>query len=418
MLRIQDPPEESKQEEVRMTLDGLAQEGARQLLMTALEEEVSDYIERHVQERDEKGHALVVRNGRAQARKLTMGCGTMELEAPRVNDKREVEGERQRFTSGILPPYMRRSPKVSEVLPLLYLRGLSTNDFRPALKELLGEDASGLSPTAITRLTGKWQSEYDEFHKRDLSKDTFAYIWIDGIHFNVRLEDDRLCTLVVLGVRADRTKVLLAVEDGYRESEESWAYVLRDLKRRGLEVPLLAIGDGALGFWAAARNVWPATRHQLCWVHKLKNVLDKLPKRLHGRAKSALKEIMKAETKQLADVAVKRFDTDFGAKYPKAVASLTKHQDELLTFYDFPAEHWDHIRTTNPIESAFATVRLRQRVTKGAGSRSKALLMAYKLLDMASLRWRRVKAPGLVARLMQGGKFVDGIEETLKRSAA
>ena len=349
---------------------------------------------------------------------LTMGCGTMELEAPRVNDKREVEGERQRFTSGILPPYMRRSPKVSEVLPLLYLRGLSTNDFRPALKELLGEDASGLSPTAITRLTGKWQSEYDEFHKRDLSKDTFAYIWIDGIHFNVRLEDDRLCTLVVLGVRADGTKVLLAVEDGYRESEESWAYVLRDLERRGLEVPLLAIGDGALGFWAAARNVWPATRHQLCWVHKLKNVLDKLPKRLHGRAKSALKEIMKAETKQLADVAVKRFDTDFGAKYPKAVASLTKHQDELLTFYDFPAEHWDHIRTTNPIESAFATVRLRQRVTKGAGSRSKALLMAYKLLDMASLRWRRVKAPGLVARLMQGGKFVDGIEENLKRSAA
>ena len=247
MLRIQDPPEESKQEEVRMTLDGLAQEGARQLLMTALEEEVSDYIERHVQERDEKGHALVVRNGRAQARKLTMGCGTMELEAPRVNDKREVEGERQRFTSGILPPYMRRSPKVSEVLPLLYLRGLSTNDFRPALKELLGEDASGLSPTAITRLTGKWQSEYDEFHKRDLSKDTFAYIWIDGIHFNVRLEDDRLCTLVVLGVRADGTKVLLAVEDGYRESEESWAYVLRDLERRGLEVPLLAIGDGRIG---------------------------------------------------------------------------------------------------------------------------------------------------------------------------
>ena len=212
--------------------------------------------------------------------------------------------------------------------------------------------------------------------------------------------------------------MLLAVEDGYRESEESWAYVLRDLERRGLEVPLLAIGDGALGFWAAARNVWPATRHQLCWVHKLKNVLDKLPKRLHGRAKSALKEIMKAETKQLADVAVKRFDTDFGAKYPKAVASLTKHQDELLTFYDFPAEHWDHIRTTNLIESAFATVRLRQRVTKGAGSRSKALLMAYKLLDMASLRWRRVKAPGLVARLMQGGKFVDGIEENLKRSAA
>ena len=270
--------------------------------------------------------------------------------------------------SGILPPYMRRSPKVSEVLPLLYLRGLSTNDFRPALKELLGEDASGLSPTAITRLTGKWQSEYDEFHKRDLSKDTFAYILESMAFISMSAWRTIACApLSFLGFGPMGQKVLLAVEDGYRESEESWAYVLRDLERRGLEVPLLAIGDGALGFWAAARNVWPATRHQLCWVHKLKNVLDKLPKRFHGRAKSALKEIMKAETKQLADVAVKRFDTDFGAKYPKAVASLTKHQDELLTFYDFPAEHWDHIRTTNPIESAFATVRLRQRVTKGAG---------------------------------------------------
>ncbi len=211
MLRIQDPPKESKQEEVEKTLDGLAREGARRMLMSALEEEVSDYVERHVEERDEDGHALVVRNGRARARKVTMGCGTVEVEAPRVNDKRVEDGERQRFTSGILPPYMRRSPKVSEVLPVLYLRGLSTNDFRPALKDLLGEDASGLSSTAITRLTAKWQSEYDDFRKRDLSKEDYAYIWVDGIHFNVRLEDDRLCTLVVLGVRADGTKELLAV---------------------------------------------------------------------------------------------------------------------------------------------------------------------------------------------------------------
>ena len=304
------------------------------------------------------------------------------------------------------------------MLPLLYLRGLSTNDFGPALKELLGEDAAGLSSTAITRLTAKWQSEYEDFRKRDLSREDYAYIWVDGIHFNVRLEDDRLCTLVVLGVRADGTKELLAVEDGYRESEESWAYVLRGLERRGMKAPLVSIGDGALGFWAAVRNVWPENAPPVCgWVHKLKNVLDKLPKRLHGRAKVALNEIMKAETKEQAEEAVERFESDFGAKYAKAVASLTSRQDELLTFYDFPAQHWKHIRTANPIESAFATVRLRQRVTKGAGSRSKALLMAYKLLDMASHRWRRVNAPGLVARLILGEKFIDGLNEEARNAA-
>ena len=417
MLRIQDPPTEAKREEVESPLDALAREGARRMLMRALDEEVGDYIERHCEDRDENGHALVVRNGRARARKVTMGCGTVEVEAPRVNDKRVVDGERQRFTSGILPPYMRRSPKVSELLPVLYLRGLSTNDFGPALKELLGEDASGLSATAVTKLTAKWQSEYDEFRKRDLSGEEYAYIWVDGVHFNVRLEEDRLCTLVVIGVRADGTKELLAVEDGYRESEESWAYVLRDLDRRGMKAPVLAIGDGALGFWAAVRNVWPDTSHQLCWVHKLKNVLDKLPRRIHGRAKLALNEIIKAETRIQAEEALEKFASDYGAKYPKAVASVSKHQKELLAFFDFPAEHWEHIRTANPIESTFATVRLRQRVTKGAGSRSKALLMAYKLLDMASHRWRRVNAPGLVARLLRGEKFVDGLTEEARNAA-
>lgn len=417
MLRIQDPRKETKREEVGTALDELAREGARRMLKTALEEEVTSYIDRHAGERDEDGHALVVRNGRARARKVTMGCGTVEVEAPRVNDKRVLDGERQRFMSAILPPYMRRSPKVSEVLPVLYLRGLSTNDFGPALKDLLGEDASGLSSTAIARMTAKWQAEYDDFRKRDLSGQDYAYIWVDGIHFNVRLEDDRLCTLVVLGVRADGTKELLAVEDGYRESEESWAYVLRDLERRGMKRPLLAIGDGVLGFWAAVRNVWPETRHQLCWVHKLKNVLDKLPKRLHGRAKLALKEIINAESKEAAEEAAEQFEADFGAKYPKAVASLTDNQEQLLTFYDFPAQHWEHIRTANPIESAFATVRLRQRVTKGAGSRSKALLMAYKLLDMASLRWRRINAPGLVARLLLGEKFTDGLNQEARNAA-
>ncbi len=418
MLRIQDPPRSTKEEEVGTTLDGIAREGARRMLVEALEEEVADYIARHRGERDEAGLAFVVRNGHAQSRKITMGSGTVEVDAPRVNDKRVIDGERQRFRSGILPPYMRRSPKVSEVLPLLYLRGLSTNDFGPALKELLGKDASGLSPTAISRLTAKWQSEYYAFRKRDLSSEAYAYIWVDGVHFNVRLEDDRLCTLVVLGVRADGTKQLLAVEDGYRESEESWSELLRDLSRRGMKSPLLAIGDGALGFWAGVRNVWPETKKQLCWVHKIKNVLDKLPKRLHARAKRALHEIIKAETREQAEEACTRLETDFGAKYPKAVASVTKNQDELLAFFAFPAQHWEHIRTANPIESAFATVRLRQRVTKGAGSRSKALLMAYKLLDMASQRWRRINAPSLTARVLEGIKFVDGLEQKEERSAA
>ena len=416
MLRIQDPGKETK-EEVGRSLDGIAREGARRLLVQALEEEVSEYIERHRCERDEQGRALVVRNGRARGRKITMGCGTVEIESPRVNDKRVLGGERQRFTSGILPPYMRRSPKVSEVLPVLYLRGLSTNDFEPTLKELLGEEASGLSATAISRLTAKWQSEYEAFRKRDLSGEDYLYVWVDGVHFNVRLEDDRLCTLVVLGVRADGTKELLAVEDGYRESKESWGSVLRDLKSRGMNPPVVAIGDGALGFWAAARDVWPQTRQQLCWVHKLANVLDKLPKRLHGRAKRALHEVMRAATKEQAEEASRRFETEFGAKYPKAVASLVDHQEKLLTFFEFPAAHWDHIRTVNPIESAFATVKLRQRVTKGAGSRSKALLMAFKLLDMASHRWRRIKAPGLVARVLEGEIFVDGLSKEERNAA-
>jgi transposase-like protein len=250
------------------------------MLVEALEAEVSDYLERHRDERDAEGRALVVRNGRSKTRRVTLGCGTVEVEAPRVNDKRVVNGERARFTSELLPPYMRRSPKVEEVLPVLYLRGLSTGDFEPALKSLLGDKASGLSSTTIARLTTSWKSEYEAFRKRELSDEEYAYVWVDGVHFNIRLEDDRLCTLVVLGERKDGTKRVLAVEDGYRESKESWLMTLRDLVRRGMKAPLLATGDGALGFWAPAREVWPETKHQLCWVHKLKNVLDKLPRRL------------------------------------------------------------------------------------------------------------------------------------------
>jgi transposase-like protein len=380
------------------------------MLHRALEVEVEGYLERHRDARDEAGHALVTRNGKARPRKVTIGSGTMEVTAPRVRDERLDEaGERCRFTSEILPPYMRRSPKVAEVLPILYLRGLSTGDFREALPALLGEEASaGLSPTTITRLTAEWQQEYEMFRKRDIRSKRFAYIWADGVHFRIRLEDDRLCTLVLIGVREDGSKELIAVEDGYRESKESWLSVLRDLAARGVEAPLLAIGDGALGFWAALREVWPEAAEQRCWVHRTANVLDKLPKRLQGKAKSLLHEIFNAETKEIAEEQVDHFVAAYEDKYPKAVASLLRDHEKMLTFYDFPAAHWQSIRSTNVVESAFATVRLRQRVTKGAGSRAKGLTMAFKLLAMAEKRWRRIRSPQLVQELLKGTKFVDG----------
>jgi transposase-like protein len=384
------------------------------MLVTALEAEVAAYIEAHRDQRDEGGRALVVRNGKARPRQVTLGAGTVEVEAPRVHDRRPD----QRFTSQLLPPYMRRSPKVAEVLPILYLRGLSTGDFREALPVLLGEEASGLSPTTITRLTSGWDREYQAFRHRDLSATDYVYVWVDGVHFRVRLEEDRLCTLVVIGARADGTKELLAVEDGYRESAESWSSVLRDLQARGLRAPALAIGDGALGSWKAVGEVWPQTREQRCWVHRLANVLDKLPKRLQAKAKRALHEIMNAESRELAEGGIERFVGEYEAKYPKAVVSLRRDHELLLTFYDFPAEHWQHIRSTNVIESPFATVRLRQRVTKGAGSRTKALLMAFKLLDMAQQRWRKINAPHLAALVAAGAQFIDGVQQVNKQKDA
>lgn len=401
-------------------MDELAREGARRMLVAALEVEVGEYLDAHRGERDAEGHALVVRNGRARERKVTTGAGTFPVKAPRVNDRRlDADGGRQRFSSRILPAYMRRSPKVTEVLPILYLRGLSTGDFREALPALLGEDASGLSPTAITRLTAEWEKEYEQYRSRDLSDRDYVYVWADGVHFNIRLEDERLCTLVVLGARADGTKELIAVEDGYRESEESWATVLRSLKRRGMRAPVVGVGDGALGFWAAVRDVWPETREQRCWVHRLANVLDKLPKGLQPKAKRALHEIMAAEDREQAELLIKRFAEEYGAKYPKAVESLRRDEEKLLTFYAFPAEHWRHLRTTNPIESPFATVRLRQRVTKGAGSRAKGLAMAFKLLLMAQERWRKLNGAELLPLVRAGVRFEDGKrverEDTKKR---
>jgi transposase-like protein len=405
------------------TLDELAHAGAQAMLHQALEAEVAAYLERH-QERDARGHARVVRNGKARARKVTCGAGTLTVEAPRVNDRRvDAQEQRQRFTSRILPPYMRRSPKVAEVLPVLYLRGLSTGDFREALPILLGEDAAGLSATNIARLTAVWEDEYHAFQQRSLADRDYVYVWVDGVHFNIRLEDERLCTLVMLGARPDGTKELIAVEDGYRESAESWAVLLRDLKRRGMRAPVLAVGDGALGFWAAVRDVWPETGQQRDWCHKIANVLDKLPKGLQAKAKRALREIMYAETRAVADELIDRFVTVYGPKHPKATECLAGDREALLTHFDFPAEHWLHVRTTNPVESPFATVRLRQRVTKGAGTRTKGLTMAFKLLEMAEQRWRRLNGAHLLPLVRAGVRFVDGTqlereEDKVRKDAA
>ena len=418
MLKVVEKRDEKEAGQELLLLDEIAREGARRMLIEALKAEANDYIERHRTERDEQGHALVVRNGRGRARKLTVGAGTVEVRAPRVDDRRrDGNGRRQRFTSHILPPYMRRSPKVAEVLPILYLRGLSTGDFRPALEALLGEDAAGLSPTNIARLTASWEKEYTDFRRRELSGREYVYVWVDGIHFNIRLDDDRLCTLVMIGVLPNGDKERLAVEDGYRESAESWKAVLRELKRRGMVAPVLAVGDGALGFWAAAREVWPDTREQGCWCHKLSNVLDKLPQRLHSCAKRALHEMMYAARRSDCEAARVHFAAEYQAKYPKAVESLTANWQRLVSFFDFPAEHWKHLRTTNVIESAFATVRLRERVTKGAGSRTKGLLMAFKLLDMAQQRWRRLDGTLLLPLVRAGVKLVDGVQKPTRSTA-
>lgn len=414
MEKVRTLPSEGA-DEGNASLDDLAREGARRMIAAALRAEADEYVQRFVGELDEDGHRLVVRNGRARERGLTVGSGTVAVRAPRVNDKRvdEQTGERQRFSSRILPAYARRSPKVTEVLPVLYLHGLSTGDFEPALRDLLGEDASGLSPASISRLTKAWQGEHEQFRTRSLRFHRYAYLFIDGVHVSVRLgEDDRVCLLVVIGVREDGVKELLAVEDGYRESAESWAIVLRDLQARGLNEPRLVTGDGALGAWAALRDVFPRAGRQQCWVHKIANVLDALPKRLQPPAKTLLHEMMEAPTERDARHARERFREQFAAKYPKAIGKLDRDWKPLTAFYAFPAEHWRHLRTTNPIESSFATVKLRTKVTKGAGSKQAALGMAFKLLKTAEGRWRRFNGHELVTDVLAGATFKDGIRVT------
>jgi len=391
-------------------IDDIVREGARRMLAAALEAEVDAYIAELAEARDERGRRLVVRNGHHQPRKVTTSAGSVEVRAPRVNDKRvdEATGERRRFSSAILPPWCRKSPKIAEVLPLLYLHGLSSGDFVPAMEQFLGSSA-GLSPATVTRLTAQWQDDHAAFQERDLSGTDYVYVWVDGIHLRIRLEQSKAAVLVVLGVRADGTKELVAMADGYRESSEAWAGLLRDCARRGMRAPVLAVGDGALGFWKALHEVFPTTRQQRCWVHKTANVIDSMPKSAQPAAKKALQDIYNAEDRDHAEQAIGVFTKLYQAKFPKAVAKVTGDQDELLAFYDYPAEHWIHLRTTNPIESTFATVRLRTKVTKGAGSRAAGLAMVFKLVESAQARWRAVNGAHLVPLVRAGARFERGL---------
>ncbi|TXI57621.1 IS256 family transposase [Mycolicibacter arupensis] len=411
MLTVVDDVDESNDNtgSGRSLLDEIVRDGARKMLAAALEAEVAAYIEQFTDLLDENGHRLVVRNGHHEERTVLTAAGGVPVRAPRVNDKRTDADTEQRcrFASAILPAWARKSPQISEVLPLLYLHGLSSGDFGPALEQFLGTGA-GLSASAIIRLTAQWQDEAKAFGARDLSGTDYVYLWVDGIHLKVRLEQEKLCLLVMIGVRTDGRKELVAINDGFRESAESWADLLRGCRRRGMTAPVLAVGDGALGFWKAIREVFPDTREQRCWWHKQGNVLATLPKSAHPSALAALKEIYNAEDIDKAQLAIKAFEIDYGAKYPKAVAKIVDDADVLLEFFKYPAEHWIHLRTTNPIESTFATVRLRTNVTKGPGSRAAGLAMAYKLIEAAQTRWRAVNAPHLVALVRAGAVFHKG----------
>ena len=394
-------------------LTGILREGAQKMLAQAIESEVETYLEEQAHEVDANGHRLVVRNGHARERILQTGVGPVRVKRPRVNDQRiDAEGKRMQFTSKILPPYLRKTKSIEELIPWLYLRGISSGDFTGALAALLGPNAPGLSATTVVRLKEVWQQDLEAWNKRSLAGKRYVYFWVDGIHFNIRLEEDRQCILVVMGATPEGKKELVGLHDGYRESEQSWRELLLGFKSRGLEQgPELATGDGALGFWKALRQVFGDTREQRCWVHKTGNVLNKLPKGKHKKAKSMLHDIWMAETKTEANKAFDLFIDCYQAKYPEATACLAKDRDVLLTFYDFPAEQWMHIRTTNPIESTFATVRLRTTRTKGCGSRIACLTMVFKLTQCAQKTWRALNGSALLPEVIRGVQFVDGLRK-------
>jgi len=402
-------PEASSQD----VLTGILRAGAQRLLGQAIEAEVADYLAAHQDLRDEQGRRLVVRNGHKDERQLQTGVGPVPVRQPRINDQRlDEDSNRTRFTSKILPPYLRRTQSIEELIPWLYLKGISTGDFREALAALLGKDAPGLSASTVVRLKEVWQRDYEAWSKRSLADKRYAYFWADGIHFNVRLKEDRQCILVVMGATAEGKKELVAIQDGLRESEQSWRELLLDLKARGLQdAPKVAVGDGALGFWSALRKVFGETREQRCWVHKTANVLNSLPKGRQGKAKGMLHDIWMAETKAEAERAFDLFIETYEAKYPKATGCLAKDRDVLLTFYDFPARHWAHLRTTNPIESTFATVRLRTRRTKGCGSRMATLTMVFQLVKCAEQHWRALNGSSLLGDVIRGVQFKDGLRK-------
>lgn len=390
----------------------LLRQGAKRMLQAAIEEEVEEYICRHQELRDDLGRRLVVRNGHHPERAIQTGIGAITVRKPKVNDLRhDAHGERIRFQSSIIPPYLKRTKSVEELIPWLYLRGISTGDFASSLEAIMGKDAGGLSATSVVRLKKHWEDDFATWNRRDLSREHYVYIWADGIYPRIRLEDSTSqCFLVIMGATKDGKKELVAIGEGLRESDESWREVLQDLKNRGLAAaPALAIGDGALGFWGALSKVFPTTKHQRCWVHKTRNVLDKLPKSSHSKAKGMLHDIYQADTEKDAYKAIEDFSQIFSPKHTKAVECILKDKDELLAFYSFPAAHWVHIRTTNPIESLFATIRLRTKRTKGHGSAKAALSMAFKLAQCAEKKWKKLRGSKQLADVISVDfRFQDG----------
>ena len=394
-------------------LTEVIQAGARELLRTAVQAEVSAFISEHAHLLDEDGRQRLVRHGFLPEREMMTGIGSVPVQVPRVRDRgANTDGSKIKFTSKIVPPYLRKAKSVEELLPWLYLKGISTGDFSEALAALLGPNAEGVSSSTITRLKSNWWEEYETWRKRDLSGKRYVYIWADGVYFTPRLDGDRQCMLVIIGADAYGKKDVLAIMDGFRENADSWRDLLKSLQKRGLiEPPELAIGDGALGFWTALRDVYPETREQRCWVHKTQNITGALPRSMREKAKSDLQDIWMAETKKEANAAFDLFVETYSVKYEKAVAKLVKDRDELLAFYDFPAEHWKHIRTTNPIESVFATVRNRTRKTKGCLNRKTALAMVFRLMMSAKKKWRKISGPNRLPEVIQGVVFKDGIKQ-------
>jgi len=405
--RLKLSPEENI---VKKSLDEIAREGAREMLQRALEIEVDLFLEQYQYILDDNGNRQVVRNGQSRSRKIITGAGQLDIRTPRIDDRILDRHKEKRFKSSIIPPYLRRTKNMDELLPVLYLKGISTGDFTEALEAILGKQIIGLSAQNIVRLKQVWEQEYNEWIKRDLSTVEYVYWWVDGIYFNVRLDDDRQCVLVIIGARTDGRKEIVAIVDGFRESKISWQSLIRELKRMGLsKCPKLSIGDGSLGYWSALGEEFPETDHQLCWVHKTANVLDKLPQSLQSRAKTMIHNIYLAPTKKEADIAFDIFIEEFEAKYPKAVDCIRNNREKLLSFYKYPAQQWVHLRSTNVIESTFSTVRLRTVKTKGCGSRIATLTMVFKLILSAQKRWTRLRGYRKIKQVWDGVKFEDGL---------